>query len=253
MALKRKPHVEHENHERWLVSYADFITLLFAFFTVLYATSQADLKKQEEFEQAFKKQFAGFISSGDGVGQGSEVDDLNPKNTVFVKLPIERFPASGAGAREIADHVERRLERELPGDEPKETVTGVNHDAVGVKIQLAANKLFPSGSADLKPESAVALDRIGQLLREAGRKIIVEGHTDDLPIKTEKFPSNWELSAARATKIVRYLAARHKISPAQMVPVAYADQKPVAPNDSESNRARNRRIEIKIVTGSADL
>ncbi len=253
MASKRRPHVEHENHDRWLVSYADFITLLFAFFTVLYATSQADLKKQEEFEQSFKKQFAGFVSSGNGVGQGHEVDEFNPKNTAFVKLPIERFPASGSGAREVEDHVERRLERDLPEAERKETVTGLQHDAVGVKIQLAANKLFPSGSAELKPESALALDRIGQLLKDANRKLIIEGHTDDLPIKNEKFPSNWELSAARATKIVRYLAARHKISPAQMVPVAYADQKPVVPNDSESNRARNRRIEIKIVTGSADL
>jgi len=252
MAL-RKRHEDHESHERWLVSYADFITLLFAFFTVLYATSQADLKKQEEFEKSIKKQFVGLLGVGNAVGDGAELEERHRKNTQLINPVIETFPPPGSGTQEVEDHVARVLERELPSEDRRSTVTGLQHDAVGVKIQLAANKLFASGSAELMAESAVALDRIGKLLKESGRRIIVEGHTDDIPIKTERYPSNWELSAARATKIVRYLAARHKIPAANLVPVAYADQKPVAPNDSETNRARNRRIEIKIVTGNADL
>jgi chemotaxis protein MotB len=250
---QRRRHESHENHERWLVSYADFITLLFAFFTVLYATSQADLKKQDEFEKTMKKQFGGFIGIGEAPGNGAADQELYAKNVSLIQAIPESFPKQGAGAREVQDHVERVLDRELPKEDRQGTITGVRHDAVGVKIQLAANKIFTMGSADLNPESIKALDRIGELLKESGRRIIVEGHTDDIPIKTEKFPSNWELSAARATKIVRYLVARHKIAPSQLVPVAYADQKPFVPNDSEENRARNRRIEIKIVTGSADL
>jgi chemotaxis protein MotB len=92
------------------------------------------------------------------------------------------------------------------------------------------------------------LDRLGELLKESNRRLIVEGHTDDEPMRSEKYPSNWELSAARATKIVRYLMARHKIPGDRLTAVAYADQKPVVPNDSPENRARNRRIEIMIAT-----
>lgn len=258
---RRKPkHEEHENHERWLVSYADFITLLFAFFTVLYATSQADLKKQEEFEKSFKQQITSFgvsVGLGNGSSQGPNQDNQfgehegSHKN--IIKPMVDTFPPAGAGAQEVQDHVARRIARDLSEDDRKSMISGLKHDAVGVEIVLAANKLFSIGSADIKPEAAVALDRLGQMLKESGRRVIIEGHTDDLPIKTEKYPSNWELSAARATKIVRYLSARHKIPASKLVPVAYADQKPLVPNDSETNRARNRRIEIKIVTGSSAL
>lgn len=257
---RRKAQEEHENHERWLVSYADFITLLFAFFTVLYATSQADLKKQEEFEKSFKQQFTGFgvgignaTGTGVGVGQEPQIADNDSTHKNLIAPTIETFPSSSAGPREVEDAVERRLDRELSDEDRKNMVTGIRHDAVGVEIQLAASKLFTSGSAELRADAAIALDRIGQMLKESGRRVIVEGHTDDIPIRNDKYPSNWELSAARATKIVRYLAARHKISPDKLVPVAYADQKPVVANDTEEHRARNRRIEIKIVTGSEAL
>jgi chemotaxis protein MotB len=248
MALRRR-HEEHENNDRWLVSYADFITLLFAFFAVLYATSQADLKKQEEFQDSIKKQFAGFI----GLGAGNEMQDLHDIRNKQLIRPIETFPPMGAGSVEMKAYVQKRLEDEIPEDERQGVLTDIRSDAVGVKIQLAASKLFTSGSAKLKSDSALALDHIGKLLKESNRKIIIEGHTDDLPIHSSEYPSNWELSAARATMIVRYLNIRHKIPASQLVPVAYADTKPVVPNTSEENRARNRRIEIKIVTGNADL
>lgn len=246
---KRKRHEEHENHERWLVSYADFITLLFAFFAVLYATSQADTDKQEQFEKSIQREFkAGYF----GFGGSPKFDEFNDSSAnSLIKPPIEVFPPVGAGPREVRDFIERRLEKDLPESERSKTITGIRHDAVGVQIQLAASRLFESGSAELSTDSVLALDRVGQLLKESGRKIVIEGHTDDEPVRTEKFPSNWELAAARATKIVRYLVARHKISPSQLVPVAYADQKPIAANDSPENRALNRRIEIKIVTSDS--
>ncbi len=250
MARRRKVHEEHENNERWLVSYADFITLLFAFFTVLYATSAADLKKQEEFQESIQKNFEGYT----GWGASERMDEFTDSNAnSLVKPPIDLFPPMGAGAQEVQQHVERKLDKELSESDKKDSLVGVKHDVVGVSIQLAANKLFNSGSAELSNESASALEQIGKLLKESNRRLIIEGHTDDMPIKSEKYPSNWELSAARATKIVRYLAARHKIPPGRMAAVAYADQKPMVPNTSEESRARNRRIEIKIVTGNAAL
>jgi chemotaxis protein MotB len=248
MARRQRKHEEHENHERWLVSYADFITLLFAFFTVLYATSQADVKKQEEFQDSFKKVMTSF---GSGVGQGDGDADGGAKANLHKSLLTEHpdvFPPRGAGASEVQDHVQRVLDHGMKNPESAGTVTGVRHDTVGVRIQLAANKLFAEGSAELDPSSAAALDELGQLLKDSDRRLIIEGHTDDQPIHSARYPSNWELSAARATKIVRYLVARHKIPASRLTAIAYADQKPLVANDSEENRARNRRIEIMIVT-----
>ena len=246
---KRQRHEEHENHERWLVSYADFITLLFAFFAVLYATSQADLRKQEEFQESIKRSFSGFA----GFGGGAQFDEFTDAHAnSIIKPPIELFPPMGAPATEVEDAVKGRLKKDLTEKESKETVADVRHDAVGVKVQLASSKLFPAGSAELSDDAIEALDKIGWMLKDSGRKIIVEGHTDDTPT-SGRYPSNWELSAARATKIVRYLMAKHRIPSSRLVPVAYADQRPVVPNTSEENRARNRRIEIKIVTGDSAL
>ncbi len=244
MALKKR-HEEHENHERWLVSYADFITLLFAFFVVLYATSAADVKKQEEFEESIKKSFAGYVGLGSGGSAFDQFNDLRSQS--FIPPVIQTFPQGNAGGQEVQNYVENRLEKEMGED--GETVQDVYHDSVGVRIQVAASRLFPSGSADLRAESSRALDQLGKLLKDSNRKIIIEGHTDDEPIRTEKYPSNWELSASRATKIVRYLMAKHKIPGSKLTAVAYADQKPVVPNTSEENRAKNRRIEVLIVTG----
>ena len=241
---RRRRHEEHENHERWLVSYADFITLLFAFFTVLYATSQHDVKKQEEFEKSIRKYFSG--ASGMGAGMG----DFNTEseNRSLIESPITSFPPMSAGPQEVQDYVQRVLKKSMNKEEYQDAIQEVHHDSVGARIQLAASSLFPSGSAELKASSAAALDKIGDLLRQSNRRLIIEGHTDNEPVHTSKYPSNWELSAVRATKVLRYLAARDQIDIKRMAAIAYADQKPVAPNDSEANRAKNRRIEILIVS-----
>ena len=249
---RKKRHEEHENHERWLVSYADFITLLFAFFTVLYATSAADVKKQQEFQDSIKRSFAGGLGMNNGSGGSTEAsgeENFSRSAASLIAPLIQTFPKAGSGSGEVQGYIEQKLEKEMP-DEGKDTIKNVYHDTIGVRIQMAASKLFPVGSAELMSESAVALDRLGQLLKETDRRIIIEGHTDNQPIKTDKFPSNWELSAARATKIVRYLIARHKIPASHLTAVAYADQKPVVPNTSEENRTKNRRIEVMIVTDS---
>lgn len=242
---RRKRQEEHENHERWLVSYADFITLLFAFFTVLYATSQHDLKKQEEFEKSIRKYF-----SGSGLGESQGDFNTESENRSLIDPPIKSFPPVTAGPQEVQDYVQRVLKKSMGKTEFDEAIQEIHHDTIGARIQLAASSLFPSGSAELKVSSAAALDKIGLLLKDSKRRLIIEGHTDNEPVHTAKFPSNWELSAVRATKVLRYLAARDQVDPQRMTAVAYADQKPVAPNDTEANRAKNRRIEILIVSES---
>lgn len=236
---RRQQHEEHENHERWLVSYADFITLLFAFFTVLYATAQKDVKKEKDFETSVRKSF----KAPSGGGMPGSFD-----NAGGMLVPLgEEFPTAG-GSSEVAEFVERKLESDMGEEEFKSTVQAIRHDAIGVRIQLAASAIFPSGSSTLKNDALDPLDKIANMLKKTKKRIIVEGHTDNESIHTEQFPSNWELSASRATKIVRYFLQRHHIDSKRMTAVAYADQRPLAPNDTEENRAKNRRIELLIVT-----
>lgn len=248
MRARKRKHEEHENHERWLVSYADFITLLFAFFTVLYATSQQDTKKEEEFERSIRKHMKTLMAF-----QGGNGEDPHASGQSVVPPSIELFPPMTAGPREVQDHIKRALQNALTQQEYSEAIEDVRHDTLGVRIQLTASALFPLASAELKESAASALDKIGQILKNSGRRIVVEGHTDDRPIHTDRFPTNWELSASRATKIIRYLISRHEMAADKLTAVAYGDQRPIVPNDSGKNRARNRRIEILVITGDREI
>jgi len=240
-----KPPEEPENHERWLVSYADFITLLFAFFVVLYATSEANLRKQEEIREELQRQFSGLIGSGQPDGDFN----TNNQDQSLIAPPLPTFPPVGAGVQEMQDYVEAELKRQLSEEEYDGVIGDIRHDSYGVRIQLAASGLFDSGSADVKEDARLALEKIGRLLRDSNRKLIIEGHTDSAPIKSERFASNWELSATRATTIVRFLESQLKIAPRRLVPVAYGQTRPVASNESAEGRAKNRRIEIMIASG----
>ncbi len=250
MGARRRKHEEHENHERWLVSYADFITLLFAFFAVLYATSQQDVKKEQEFEQSVRKQFSGLFGSGAPDG------DFHTENsaTSLIQPPLPTFPPPGSGTQEVQQHVQRKLGKELSEEEYADVVESIRPDAYGVRIQLDSAALFSSASADLKEQAVNALEKIASLLKDSNRKIVIEGHTDNEPIHNSRFPSNWELSAARATKIARFVIQRLGVNPRNVVPVAYGSNKPLVPNTTPTNRAKNRRIEIMILnTDEASL
>lgn len=240
--MPKKHEEEHENHERWLVSYADFITLLFAFFTVLYATSQKDVAKAEEFQRSVQKAFRSFIDFGGLMGKYVGHNE----HTQIIPPAIDVVPQEGPGPEEILEDIDRSLQASL-GEESKEMIE-LNTDSVGVRVSLAANSFFDSGNAYIRRESLKALDLIAKVLRKNTRPVLIEGHTDSMPISTEQFPSNWELSSARASTIVRYFVERHMISPKRMAAIGYADQRPIVPNDTEQHRARNRRIDILIVS-----
>jgi chemotaxis protein MotB len=239
---RRKFTEEHENHERWLVSYADFVTLLFAFFTVMYATSKVDAEKVDQFEKSIKHYMAvvGF-SRYNEIDDGKKLDE-----STFVDANV--FPKVGHGVKEIQDYVDRALDRALGKEERQRVVSGLRHDSVGVRISLAASALFKLGSARLNDEALEGLNRIASLLKESRRQIIIEGHTDDLFISTSAFPSNWELAAFRATTLVRYFIKVHQFDPRRLVAISYGSEKPVVANDSEAHREQNRRVEILIVT-----
>ncbi len=245
----RRSREEHENHERWLVSYADFITLLFAFFVVMYATSTNNIDKQKEFENsvrvnlklgAAEKPVSAAPNAGEIIAEYIQGKDGGP----------ESFPQKGSKA-EVADYVSRYLSKQMDATTKNELNLEVRHDTVGVHVSLAASSVFPEGEYKMKRASLKVLNQIGELLSQTNRKIIIEGHTDNQPIKSQTVASNWELASLRATSVVRYLIKYQNIDPKRLAAISYADQKPIAPNDTPENRAKNRRIEILIAADNA--
>ncbi len=233
MARKKKPE-EHVNHERWLISYADFITLLFAFFVVMFAVSQVDTKKVGRFTESFQ-QASGIPLGGNG-GQG-----VLPGAKDFSVAP----PSLGDVDTTPSDL------RELEGMVGEQQLTGAfggvklirrRHELV---LRLPEGILFSSGGDTLQESATRVLRAIGDQLRERKVDIRVEGHTDNIPIHTPRFRSNWELSTARAVTVVAELAAA-RIDPMRISAAGYAEFHPIAPNTSPAERSQNRRVDLVI-------
>ncbi len=239
---------EQENHERWLVSYADFITLLFAFFTVLYATSQADNEKMAKFEQSFKQAFGIYNSNAEGVL--SQPFPFSQTEGSVIESPIKVFNDKYASKAEVRDAIWQVIYNSLTEEQIKQSGLVLADDKEGVRVGLASNSLFVPGSAKILPDALKALDVVGDILKKSGKQIQIEGHTDNAESVGGIFPSHWELAAGRAATIVRYMVKRHKLEPALLSAVSYADQRPLVSNSSEENKSKNRRIELLISLNS---
>lgn len=248
MAKKKKPE-EHENLERWMVSYSDFVTLLFATFVVLYALSQVDLSEYTKLEDGMKKAFnnpsliSGQVSIFDN--QGTTILDNTSADSFVAPLMLEYVSQKyeEQAYKEIKEKIEQMTKNgDLEGVEAKITNEGL-------VITFKNDFVFFSGSAALTEKATKLLDNIGATISEkfALHYIKVEGHTDNQPINTYLYPSNWELSSARSSSIIRYLSSRFKFMPNIFSAVGYADTRPVADNSTEQGRAKNRRVEILIL------
>jgi chemotaxis protein MotB len=239
----------HMNRDRWLVSYADFITLLFAFFVVLYASSQADKKKQamvsESIETAFRALglFADTTrhpSANSSAGQGSEAPAM-PMNIVMGEDVL-----APAKIKEDLEHIRQELEQTLSNQVAQHTVS-IQMGRDGLVISLREAGFFDSGSAAPKPGTLSTLRQIATSLGRTPYDLRIEGHTDNIPIHNAEFDSNWELSAARATHIAR-LFLEMKAMPAERISAAgYAEFHPVATNDTPEGRAENRRVDLVVL------
>lgn len=242
MSRKKKQH-EHVNHERWLVSYADFITLLFAFFVVLFASSQSDKKKQHELSSAMQSAFQPL-----GVFEAhSKTPPLVPggaaTNASPIALPV---PTGHHDNAETMEDIQKRLSEFLAkqissGGIPPGSVT-MQMTAEGLVISLHEAGFFASGSAEVRAQSIPTLTRLAEQL-PAG-PIRIEGHTDNVPIHNSQYATNWELSTARATVIARLLLSTGHIDPANVAAAGYAEYHPIASNATEAGRAQNRRVDI---------
>ena len=163
------------------------------------------------------------------------------------------FPAKNTEAQKIKKKVEVYLEKELTDNELRKKLADISDDSHGVRISLAANEIFPRESSRIKRGAIRTLDRIGSLLKQTNKRVIVESHTDDRNIQSETYSSNWELSAMRSSKIIRYLVKIHKLKADRLVAVAYAGERPLVPNSSKRNRTRNQRLDFLLVTEDSPL
>lgn len=246
--MARKKHdEEHENHERWLVSYADFITLLFAFFVVMYSVSQVNEGKyrvlSDALLQAFKPEHRNPTMIPQQLNQ--QGPDTGVQSGMIPRLHMKRGDESLRRAREqkmrnIARDVLKALEPLV-----KEGQVRVTESARGIAVEINASVLFKSAQATLEPESIRALTAVARVLAGTDNAIEVEGHTDREPISTAQFPSNWELSGARASSVVR-LFIDNGVAPRRLVAAGYADTRPVDTNETPDGRTRNRRVTVMI-------
>jgi len=215
--------------ERWAIPYADFLTLVLCLFIALFAAAHAGKQAAIEYAQAFARAF--------GMRLVPFHKHILPQPILPGSEPTER----GRRILEQIRELEELLKRMKLGGEFK-----VSYEVIGIRLILQERILFPSGSAELKPETYPVLDKIYEILKDLPNPVEVEGHTDSLPISTERFPSNWELSTARASSIVRYFIAKG-INPERLKASGYADTKPIASNTTPEGRAQNRRVEIAIL------
>jgi chemotaxis protein MotB len=242
--MSKKKHPEHVNHERWLVSYADFITLLFAFFVVLFASSQSDKKKQERLAEALQSAFTP-LGTFEAHAKTPPLTDTSASAVVDAP-PAVIAPPLPITSMETLEQTKARLtklfdEEVAAGRIPPGGMT-MRITPDGLVISLHEAGFFSSGSAEVRDESIPMISIVATTL-PAG-PLRVEGHTDNVPIHTAQFASNWELSTARATAIARLLLERGPINPANLAAAGYAEFHPIASNATEDGRVQNRRVDI---------
>jgi chemotaxis protein MotB len=229
MGKKKKQH-EEENLERWLLTYADLITLLLAFFIVMYSMSKVDAKKFGAMAQALNSVLRG----GSSVFKGEAV--IKPNDD------------TGAGPLKVGDlkMIETKI-KQIAEEQNISAEISSKIDERGLVVHILETAFFDLGKADLKSNAKRILDLFAKEFIHIPNHIRIEGHTDITPIHTERFPSNWELSTARATEVVRYLVEKREFPPTRISALGYGEYRPLVANDTEKHKAQNRRVDVVVL------
>ena len=245
---RKKAHEKEPNLERWLVSYADFITLLFAVFVMLYAMSIVDQKKMEEVQASIQSSFSGPQTLTPALKViGNKDFGLIPE-AVEPPVPSQAQDEAAAAAEaqefsQIKEEVQANLQEYGAKNEVQLTI-----NERGLVTSLKEAGFFPSGTDKVQPEALPLLDKIASSISRYANTIRIEGHTDNVPVNSPAFPSNWELSTARANSLVHYLIEKHGFKGAKLSVTGYAEYRPIADNVTEEGRKLNRRVDIVMLS-----
>jgi chemotaxis protein MotB len=252
----RRPPPQHENHERWLVSYADFVTLLFALFVMMFSSTQSDKNKAKQVSEAVRDALEhGELSSAISVvlGRGKHMSNKTPPvpnpadagEFQGVKTP----PAANAQPADLVQSL-ATLQQGLAGELKKGSLQ-VSLEGRGLVISLREAAFFGSGDDAIAPDSLPVIAKIAAVVRDVGNPLRLEGYTDSMPIHNSRFHSNWELSAARSIAMLQLLKTNFQVPPERMSVAGYAENAPVESNDTAEGRARNRRVELVLLSAEA--
>ena len=245
---RRRPARAAVSHERWLVSYADFVTLLFAFFVVLYASAQVDRQRALQLSDAIRSGFRQL-----GVFHADRADKAagqSPRTPGDLFSPMDQS-STGNGSPPAAERqdfaaIESELEQAL-GEEIRRNEVVLHMGPDGLVVTLREVGFFDSGSATMRPGAEKAFARAAAILRAHSCAVRIEGHTDNVPIHNSQFASNWELSTARASGLVRVLVDNYAIPPPLLSAAGYAEFHPASTNNTSQGRAQNRRVDLVIL------
>lgn len=228
---------------QWMVTYSDMVTQLLAFFIVLFSISVVDVQRFQSLISAFRAS-VGILDMGRSFEQ----------NTLVGSPPVAIAPAPAPAGSQLTlqlQQVMQELAQQLEAGGLPSSVELVPEER-GLVVRLAERVLFDLGKADLRPDSRRVLDVLAGVLARIPNPVRVEGHTDNLPIRNERFPSNWELSTARATTVVRYFVEHHRLDPRRFSAAGYGEYHPLVPNTSDANRQKNRRVDVVILPLSSN-
>lgn len=250
---KRKKHQEeeHENLERWLVSYADFITLLFAFFVTMYAISRVDERKLGSMVESLHRALGStMFTQATHPEPGAFQSSAYPVNVAIVPTSREKG-VSSEDFEKLAQSIQKKMAEgmETDGSHGRASLNELKFiiDKRGLVLRFSERFFFDSGDASIRPEVVPLLTVLAQSLEALPNQVRIEGHTDSVPIRTARFPSNWELSTARATTVVAYLINRFKFAPERLSAGGYSEYRPVETNTTVDGRSRNRRVDIVVL------
>ncbi len=266
---RRHKHEEHVNHERWAIPYGDLVTLLLAFFVVMYSISSVNEGKYRVLSDSLMSAFRQPAKSMEPIQIGRPAKSPMTANINFIERPSfvdnqtqivrsphqteeghrSHFPTLGSlvGSDKVAEigRIADEISQALKGLMDEGLVT-VHFNELWLEVEIKDSVLFPSGSAQLQPRAIPALQQVAGILREAANPVRVEGFTDNVPINTLLYPSNWELSTVRAASVVR-LFTREGIAPERLSALGYGEFRPVATNDTAAGRAQNRRVVLVVL------
>lgn len=260
MARRRRKAEEHGSHEAWAIPYGDLITLLLAFFVVMYSISSVNEGKFRVLSESMVAAFRGAPMSPEPIQIGaparapqpslSGIPGIEPHRFDVAPIPVDRrvgrdvegrFEEAAAGMARIGDEIEAAMGPLIDAE-----LIRVARDMFWIEVEINTSLLFASGSAELFPDARPVLERLAGILVEFPVRVHAEGFTDDVPIDTPRFPSNWELSAGRASSVIR-LFAEHGLDPRKMAAVGFGEHRPTADNTTPEGRSKNRKVTVVIL------